>query len=342
MCIEGGLRAALFGEPYDLPKNRTMRRSFVAFSLVTTVFLAACGSTGTTAHGPTVDVRDPVHLVAATADATAKAKTARMAMTVSVSGDGLPQSVTLDMDGAMAFDGSRADFTMNLGSLIPTAGANAAVEIRLVDGAMYMDMASFLKALSSAADGLDLGSLLGDAKWLKVDAGQLGSANSPAQYTQYLEYLRGVSNGGVTTVGHDTIRGVDTTHYRADIDVAKAIAAERERLAKMSPMMRQLMEKDLDALAASDAPMHADVWIDDHDMVRRFKMDMPALKVPVSGRTVEESVSAQIDLYDFGTPVDVQAPPPSEVRDLSQLLNGALGSLGGVSGLGGTGVTPKI
>ena len=38
-----------------------------------------------------------------------------------------------------------------------------------------------------------------------------------------------------------------------------------------------------------------------------------------------------LDLYDFGTPVNVQAPPANEIVQLPKL--GALGGMGGLGGL---------
>ena len=98
-----------------------MRRMWVA-GLVLVLGAAACGtSTTKSGQGPSVAVRDPYQLVAASADATSHAKTARMDMSISESGTGLPTGINLDMQGAFAFDGSGADYTMNLGSLLPGA-----------------------------------------------------------------------------------------------------------------------------------------------------------------------------------------------------------------------------
>ncbi|HEY1741327.1 MAG TPA: hypothetical protein VGI86_21620 [Acidimicrobiia bacterium] len=305
-----------------------MRRTWIA-GLALVLVAAACGtSTAKSGHGPSVAVRAPYQLVAATADATAHAKTARTAMTISVTSPELPHAVALDMNGALAFDGSRADFTMNLGSLLPQAGTDASVEVRLLDGVMYMNMAPFVGALSKEL-GPAASQMLGNVKWLKLDTGDLGAqGGSPAQYTQYLEYLRAVSKGDVTTVGPETVRGVATTHYRATLDPAKVVAADRQRLAKLSPALRPLMEKALDAMANSHTPFVADVWIDGHDMVRRLAMAVPSLTVSAGTKSVTESVSVRVDLYDFGTPVNVQAPPPSEVQDFSALAGGLGSSVG--------------
>jgi len=281
----------------------------------------ACGSAGN--RSATVAIKAPQKLIAATADATAKAKTARVAVTASMEGGVLPRSMSFDMDGALAFDGSAAEFTMDLSTLVPNAPAGARIEVRMVDGVMYMDFGALIRALdSSGMSGLGN---LGDAKdikWVKLDLHGLtgqSSGNSPSDYTQYLEYLRGVSKDGVHTVGHEQVRGVDTTHYRAEIDLSKSVAAMRQRLDKLSPEMRAGAQNAIDALENRKTPMVADVWIDANGLTRRLDMTIP---FPVPGAGSDASMKMRMELYDFGTPVHVQAPPPSEVQDLSSLASG--------------------
>ena len=136
-----------------------------------------------------------------------------------------------------------------------------------------------------------------------------------------------MSKGHVTTVGHDTIRGVATTHYRVTMSPAAVVAADQKRFEKLSGALRDAMQKSIDSIAKLRTPIVADVWIDGHDMARRFEMHLPALSVATGSTTITASVSMRMDLYDFGTPVDVQVPPASEVQDMS----GLAGMLGGLT-----------
>jgi hypothetical protein len=82
----------------------------------------------------------------------------------------------------------------------------------------------------------------------------------------------------VDKLGSEEIRGVTTTHYRAQLD-----------------------EKKLGA--DGDTSVAVDAWIDEQGLPRR-------VRVPSGG---DGDTAAVADLFDFGVPVDVEAPPASEI-----------------------------
>jgi hypothetical protein len=84
----------------------------------------------------------------------------------------------------------------------------------------------------------------------------------------------------VDKLGSEEIRGVTTTHYRAHLDKTKA---------------------GLGIL--KDEPGVVDAWIDDQGLPRR-------IRVPFGG---ENEAAGVFDLFDFGVPVDVEAPPANEI-----------------------------
>ena len=90
------------------------------------------------------------------------------------------------------------------------------------------------------------------------------------------------SSDKVETLGDAEIRGVAADHYRAYID-----------------------ENELDEDAGSYGPrgLVVDAWIDDDGLLRRIRIPFGGPEAPVE----------VIDLYDFGVPVDVEAPPADEV-----------------------------
>src|SRR5690242_15498398 len=126
-----------------------MRRSMWAAGLALALGAAACGSAATTKQGTSVVIKDPVKAIAATASATTRARTAKVIGQVTETGDGLPNgSVKIDMDGAIAFDGSAGEFKMNVGSFLPGVSEKLSIDVREVDGVMYMDFAPVLHALA--------------------------------------------------------------------------------------------------------------------------------------------------------------------------------------------------
>ena len=88
------------------------------------------------------------------------------------------------------------------------------------------------------------------------------------------------SSKKVEKLGSEEIRGVTTTHYRAHLD-------------KTNPGLNIL----------KDEPGIVDAWIDEQGLPRR-------IRVPDGG---ENESAAVIDLFDFGVPVDVEAPPANEI-----------------------------
>ena len=90
------------------------------------------------------------------------------------------------------------------------------------------------------------------------------------------------SSDKVEMLGNDEIRGVSAKHYRAHID-----------------------EKELGENADLYPPsgLVIDAWIDDQGLLRR-------IRIPFGGNDDPMEV---IDLYDFGVPVDVEAPPADQV-----------------------------
>jgi hypothetical protein len=82
----------------------------------------------------------------------------------------------------------------------------------------------------------------------------------------------------VGKLGREEIRGVTTTHYRAQLDETK-LGAD------------------------GDASVAVDAWIDEQGLPRR-------VRVPSGG---DGDAAAVADLFDFGVPVDVEAPPASDI-----------------------------
>jgi len=234
-----------------------------------------------------------------------------MSMTMDLAVDGRAGSFTAD--GAFDFSGRSGTLRMDLSSMgLP--GVRGAIDVRLVDGVLYMDMGSLVADASPAER-----EALGGKRWVKLDLSQLGGAAGANGFgglgssdpTSALDSLRGAGSD-VHEVGHETLRGVDTTHYRAQIDLSKA-------LDEVPPSQRARVSKSLQALGTGTVP--ADVWIDGQGRVRKLAMDLNASV----GRQHVGTIT--MELFDFGTPVDVQAPPADQTFDLQSLLGGAVGGM---------------
>ncbi len=156
--------------------------------------------------------------------------------------------------------------------------------------------------------------------WLKVDVQQAGQAlglntsqlnqlggNDPRQM---LDQIRSVS-GEVEKLGSERVRGVGTTHYKAEVDLRKY----PDRLPESQrEQARVAVEKLVDMTGSSTYPM--ELWIDDDDLVRRVKV---AYELKPPGQQESSSFSMTMEFYDFGTRIDVTPPPEKDVQDLAEL-----------------------
>jgi hypothetical protein len=123
--------------------------------------------------------------------------------------------------------------------------------------------------------------------------------------------LKGASSG-VKEVGREQVRGVDTTRYKATIDLRKA--AEQQ-----GPQAKKQLERFLEQAQAQSLP--ADVWVDDQGRLRKMRYQLK-LRPKATDQQGSATVSTIMELFDFGTDANVRRPPASQVADLAELLQG--------------------
>ena len=268
-----------------------MRRSLIrtgAAGAVLVLALGACGSTGREASKVST-----LAMVAGAPQAAADAKTAHMSGSMRVAAAG--ERMEIPIEGDIDFANGAAQISMDMSTIGAASGMKRAsgggtLEMRMVDGVMYMNMGAMIGSRS--------GSVFGGRSWIKVDLKDVGAGSTGLagqNPSDYLDTLRGAAD--VTELGTARINGVDTTHFRAQIDMAKS-------LGKMTPKLRALAAK---GLAAFGKHFPVDVWISNDGLPRRF-----ALHLDMKGVA---SVSAQIDYTDYGASVSIKAPPADETMD---------------------------
>jgi hypothetical protein len=254
----------------------------------------APASTGSTAPKPGVEL-------AASATRTSHAKSARIAMRMrmTVPPNGTP--LTADATGVVGFRDRSVDLGLRMA--IPGAGTFRMREI-MVWPVIYMRSPLFSAALHGKA-------------WMKLDMAKLERANGvdlnaltstgSNDPTEMLQTLENESDS-LQNLGGATVRGVPTVHYRAVIDLAKA--AQNAPAAVRAAVKRS--DARLIAILGTDR-MPMDVWIGRDKLVRRLAYRM-AIPVAATGATMNMDV--RLDMFDFGVPVHVTAPPPREVAEL--------------------------
>lgn len=317
------------------PTHRSKHPSMLHVLVISAALLiAACGgkaaaptepqASPNTATGGGTEAID-IDALAATVDAMEAQKTVKIDFTFSFKG------LSADAEDAMSMMGG----SMNMKGHAEVDAANdqeyMLMEMPLVGEMEMVQDGDTVYMKSSMLTGL-MGS---DKEWVKLDAtdmgdsgmgGSLSGSNDP---TAMFEALRGVSSG-IETVGTETIDGVETTHYRATIDLQKAIAAAPED-------QQAEMKASLSELGMAEMPV--DVWVDGDGLARRMTLsfDFAAMSGMGSDPETEKmfkgaSMEMSMDMYDYGQPVNIQIPPANQVADM-----GDLGDLGGMGDMGGMG-----
>jgi len=173
--------------------------------------------------------------------------------------------------------------------------------------------------------------------WLRLDLAAFGrqlginldqlSQFSGGDPRQTLDQLRAVS-GDVTKVGSATIRGVGTTHYRANVDLRRypQLVPPAQR-----PAAEQGMKRLISLTGTSSFPV--DVWIDAQRRVRRIGLRY-AFKPKGQSAAQKLSFDETVDIFDFGATEKISAPPPGQTVDFTALINRLAQQQGGQAGTG--------
>ncbi|MET7942265.1 DUF1396 domain-containing protein [Streptomyces sp. NPDC005302] len=203
---------------------------------------------------------------------------------------------------------SMKPLAMSMKMTAADSGTDGPVEMRLVDGAMYigggaqaakeMDGKSWIKFDMSA---------LGAGKGVSAD--QLGGGEADKNPAAESTFLTGSKN--VKKVGTETVEGVKTTHYKGSI----TLDGLRKTLKSESKATREQREKSLEQYEKMgiDA-ITMDAWIDGGSRTKQFRMRGTAEKGPLD---------MTITFLDYNKPVTVKAPPAKDTADLAEMMKGA-------------------
>ena len=285
-----------------------MRRAVLALALAATACaLTACG------------VRNSVDPVASAATKTQEAGGYKVAMSVTVSAAG--RQIAMRGRGTFGHDKGELELNMNglmgaLGGLAGGSGSRLTMKTVYLtedgDPVAYMNLGLLTSFLPGGKSWVRL-DLQKAGKAAGVDVGQLmgGAGQSPSDW---LSLLR--SEGDFTKVGDETLNGVETTHYHGTVDLQKA--AENSAA---SDAIKHLLDNG----APAEYPL--DVWVDDQGYIRQYESTYDETR---GGNAA--STTMKVEISDYGTQVDVSAPPADEVFDATELATKGISSkLGGAT-----------
>jgi len=296
----------------------TVRRLLALLSVTALAVVAAgCGSSVST--GPDLTS------FASAASASAASDTGRFELELELSLPGTDKSFGFSASGGFDTPNERAQLVLDMSALAELLTAFGESFGGKVSGDLPSDPDDWQLEAIQDGDTVYLrfplmAKELPDGKsWIKGDAKELAaqSGGGLGQFGSFagtdprdtFSYLKAVS-GSIETVGGETLRGTDTTHYRATIDVAKAT--------EMLPAEQQTGLGSLDAIfgQAGLSAIPLDVWLDAEQRVRKLEM---AFEMAAPGADEKARTAMTIELYDYGEPLDISLPPADEVVDAAAL-----------------------
>jgi len=283
---------------------RLRLRQVVAAASIAAFVLAAAGCKASSSQSPSnggnqggktkADISSlslsPTQVVAASASKTLQAGSAKVAMTVEVAFSG--QTTDITADGAF-------NFTQHHGTIVMHVPGAGDVPVVYVNSVVYEK----------------LGQLFSSGKpWIKISltdlvgksATQSNQGQAESDPSQYVAFLAGAS--GVTKVGEDSVRGVATTHYHANLDLNKAVS-------KLPSQFQAFYQAVLNATSSKVRSVFpADMWIDGQGRLRRM-----SYTITTTTSKGTNTAKTTIDYFSFGAPVSVQVPPADQVTTLPGL-----------------------
>jgi hypothetical protein len=209
-------------------------------------------------------------------------------------------------------------------------GATGTGQIDLATGAMEL---AFTYSGSPGFDGLtahelytgdrlylwipQVAKVLPGKAWVELPVGKLpstpaGAGNDPAGMLHVLEQ----QGAEVTSLGASSLDGLATEGYAVKLDTA-AMRARIER-ASLPPAIRQAALE----YVRQGGHVDLDVWIDRSNQLRRIteQVSLPFPAVPDAAATVT------VDFVDFGAPVSIPSPVPSQVASFKQYQSALSGA----------------
>jgi hypothetical protein len=230
-----------------------------------------------------------------------------MVMAETVSG----QTINISANGSYTPKSHEASMTMDM-ALPAIAGGEQQFQMVLANDTLYMKfptaltsqipygkpwMSFDLHSLSQAANLPGLGSLIDSSSTLS-DPGE------------YLDFLRAATAGSVIDDGQETVGGVQTTHYQAELQFSKLPDA----LPAADRSSTQQLINGLES-KAKVPNFPADVWIDGSGLVRRIMMNM---KETVLGHQADTQVTENFS--DYGTQPPPTIPAAAQTTNLMSLV----------------------
>lgn len=281
--------------PFQIKSLTARQAATGGVAVVAALALSACGSSGgsggaSSAGAPSVGSSASSGSGSSGSGATATALQADSRTTTSAGSAKLTLDETVQSSGkTVTIHGSGVTELGSAGNgqfALSTEGQS--IQIRVLDKMVYELLPTSVR-----------GKMGGGKPWVKIDPATAGSDANTVSAPDASEQLGFLMNAkSVTEVGTETVDGVSTTHYRLQADLGRSQGAV--------------------AGASLPTSVPVDVWVDAQHRIVQEKVALSAsAKASSSAAPQQVNTVTTIQLSDFGTPVDVTAPPASQTTTLT-------------------------
>lgn len=291
-----------------------MARAATAVALALGLLLgAACGGNESAIAGMTA-----YEVVVGAATTTLDANTSKFSFVNTIAGlpnaGAPPEGVRITGTGAFDYDEHRGAMKIT----IPASSSTTTIDAVVIGTIVYQKLPPDL--VGSTTFGTD-------KPWIKIDFATLGASDGinlgtlasaqSSDPSQAVLLLRGASTD-VDVLGREKLRGDDVTHYRFTIDPEKATEAAPEGL-------KGALQRFDDLYGA--AAISTEAWVDDDGRLRKltYTLRRANFQFPVDpddASAANVALTTTVELFDFGTEVEANAPPADQVADFNELLRG--------------------
>jgi hypothetical protein len=239
--------------------------------------------------------------VAAAAERTQEMQGLRFSMKVVTSSESQPTQ-SAHGSGSFNLEDNLAQATFD----VPSDQGTIAMEMVMSEDSVYMRSPQFPDKFPEGKE------------WLKVTPLLVQSGDDPMPAEGPESSLRMLAaSGGVRSLGHRQVRGVQTRGYAAKIEMSTVISRLR------SEGEDEMAENCERAASQILGPMRAEVFVDKRELLRRMRMVITAAP---NGLPVTSDVL--MDFFDFGAHPEIQLPEDSQVFDTTPLLEAQLEAAG--------------
>jgi hypothetical protein len=291
--------------------------------LVTAVLGGACANAparDATAHRsePAVSSADTAAILEAASQKTVEAGSAHVDLWMYVTAGGRTAQVTAQ--GDMVFAGNdprktQVHMTMDL----PGAsfdGSGGSIEMIVAPGfVFYMKSEAFRTAPGLTTPWIKFDPATLDGRLARAFHALTSAANDP---TGSLSFTYGLIDAH--RIGIENVDGVTTTHYRATVDLGKAL---RENPVLRRPAVRKLL-RGYRRMLADGGTFPIEIWVDTDGYLKQMDYRLP---VAATEGLDDGDVGMTMTLTRIGEPVQIEIPPANEVTDIADLLPGSVTNL---------------